>query len=123
MLRLRRLLALLLLLATTVSSAEVVVGELRDGELHHESPLAALVHGVSSGGDHGHEGGGSPFHSHDAEHRHGTGADHCTHQHGTPLASTFTFALTEPVTGQPVTEHVLLYFEHNSNSTLRPPRA
>jgi hypothetical protein len=85
-----RFLALVLLYATAVSLVEPVLGELRDGEIHHESAAAALTHAQFADGDHGHEDAGTPAHEHGREHRHGTSADHCTHQHGTAAPATVT---------------------------------
>ena len=78
----RRFLALVLLYATAVSLVEPALGELRDGEIHHESTAAALAHAQFADGDHGHEDAGTPAHEHGREHQHGTATDHCTHQHG-----------------------------------------
>ncbi|MEW5926043.1 MAG: hypothetical protein AB1941_01015 [Gemmatimonadota bacterium] len=85
----RRLLALLLLLLTAGSALESVLGELRDGEVHHESGALAALHGVDARGDHGHEDGSLPGnHRHSRGHEHGTNSDHCTHQHGTAMLVT-----------------------------------
>lgn len=82
----RRLLALVLLLLGAASSLESVVGELRDGAVHHESAATAAFHAPEARGDHGHEDGSLPGnHRHSQGHEHGTGSDHCTHQHGTAL--------------------------------------
>jgi hypothetical protein len=77
----RRLIALLMLFSITYSSAESVIGVLRDGEVHHESMAAATLHASHDHDSHGHEDGSSP----DSEHEHGTQADHCSHHHGTVL--------------------------------------
>lgn len=78
----RRLIALLLLLVMTGSMVEPVVGVLRDGVVHHETAASAAVHAAQAAGDHGHEEGPPYDHQHGRHHQHGTGADHCTHQHG-----------------------------------------
>ena len=85
---LQRLAALLMLLAITFSSAETVMGLLRDGAVHHESNATAAVHAVADHGDHGHEDAAQvgAEHEHGPEHEHGTPSDHCTHQHGTVTA-------------------------------------
>lgn len=76
----------LLLLGLMVGSlVEPVYGSMRDGDVHHEPLKAAAVHSTAAG-DHGHEDAGSAgtaTHEHGPEHEHGTGSDHCTHQHGT----------------------------------------
>jgi hypothetical protein len=102
----RRLIALVLLLAVSGSAAESLVGQLRDGEVHHETSVAAASHASHARGDHGHEDAGAPSHEHGGEHQHGTNADHCTHQHGTavvtpafifhPLAHTIVTRPSEP---------------------------
>ena len=91
----RRLIALALLLFTTASSLEAVVGVMRDGEVHHEGSATAAAHAELSAGDHGHEDVSSPAndHEHGEGHEHGTSSDHCTHMHGVALASAFGFAL------------------------------
>ena len=100
----RRLLALILMFALPVSNSEAVFGELRDGEIHHETTLAAAVHAQQAGGDHGHEDAEAPTHRHGDNHQHGTGADHCTHQHGTPLPVRASFRLISSTTIQAVPE-------------------
>lgn len=95
----RRFLALVLLYATAVSLVEPALGELRDGEIHHESTAAALAHAQVADGDHGHEHAGSPAHDHGGEHQHGTALDHCTHQHGpaAPAEGALPFVLATAV--------------------------
>ena len=120
---LRRLLSLLVLFSVALSSAESVLGELRDGEVHHESNIEALMHAASNGGGHhGHEGGGKHSHSHDGEHQHGTGADHCTHQHGAPLTTAFGFSLATAFTSMRVAEPPL-HLSHSASGLFHPPRA
>lgn len=81
----RRLTALLVLLTVTYSSAEAVVGVLRDGAVHHESMAEAASHAPLAGAEHSHDGvDGSSQHT---DHEHGNSSDHCTHQHGTPLTA------------------------------------
>ena len=89
----RRFFALFLMFGLAVSLGEPVLGELRDGEVHHESATAAALHSLQAQGDHGHEDAGAPTHQHGNDHEHGTGADHCTHQHGTALPAQVAFAL------------------------------
>ena len=106
--RWRSLVAFALLLGYGVTSLEVAVGEVRDGEIHHESNLQAIDHTQSSQGEHGHEDGGrTPEHGPD--HQHGTSGDHCTHTHSVSLVSAsysfliiaFLGSATEPANGLP----------------------
>lgn len=121
-LRLGRHIALLLLIAYATATAETVVGAVRDGAVHHESTIAALVHQETHHGDHGPEDSGLGA-KHGPNHRHGTGADHCTHAHGVSLptacafevpagAVTETFEVPEP---RPA--------GRAPDTDLRPPRA
>lgn len=82
---LRRLVALLALVLMVGSIAEPALGVLRDGAVHHETTASAAVHAGQSAGDHGHEESPPFDHQHGRHHQHGTGADHCTHQHGLAL--------------------------------------
>lgn len=84
----RRLLALTLLILTTASSLEAVVGVMRDGEVHHEDSAVAATHAQAVSGDHGHEdASASTDQRHDGDHEHGTSTDHCTHVHSLALLS------------------------------------
>lgn len=78
----RCLAALLALLLMVGSLVEPAVGVLRDGTVHHETTASAATHADGARGDHGHEDGLPSGHQHGGKHQHGTGADHCTHQHG-----------------------------------------
>ena len=80
----RRLVALLMLCSITYSSAEAVIGVLRDGKVHHETMAEAASHTLLTGAEHGHDAA-DPSKSPNQEHEHGTSSDHCTHQHWTPL--------------------------------------
>jgi len=84
--RWRPLIAFALLLGYGITSIEVVLGEVRDGEVHHESAATALDHtqSASTQGEHGHEDEGQNA-EHGPEHEHGTSADHCTHSHSASL--------------------------------------
>lgn len=91
---LRRLAALLLLFVTFGSNAESVVGVLRDGEVHHESPMAAAQHVADGAGNHGHEDAAASGTDHGgSQHDHGTSADHCTHTHSAALLPVFALEL------------------------------
>lgn len=104
---LKRLTASLVIVAWTLMSVESAVGELRDGEVHHESASEAARHRAESAGGFGHEhtqepGGGQQEeqrqqdgelqqgqeYQQGQEHDHDSAADHCTHVHGVGLIST-----------------------------------
>lgn len=124
---LRRLVALVMLLALTASALESVLGVLRDGEVHHESRAAAAVHDFHASGDHGHEdrsASGHPdgSHPHGPGHHHGTAADHCTHHHGTPLPASVAFHLIGRTLPLPSFESQVRT-DGLSTSLFRPPRA
>lgn len=82
--RFRTFVAMLLLVGHGTTSVEVVVGELRDGEVHHESVVAAAEHHANADGEHGHEEPGDDA-EHGPDHQHGTAGDHCTHTHSVSL--------------------------------------
>ena len=85
----KRLTATLVFFAWALMSVESVVGELRDGDVHHESVSEAVRHRAASAGGLGHEhgeaGGGEQGSEQDDQHQHGSSADHCTHRHGVAL--------------------------------------
>jgi ABC-type nickel/cobalt efflux system permease component RcnA len=86
LMRWRPLIAFALLLGYGATSVEAVLGEVRDGDVHHESSAEALDHTQSSQGEHGHEDAGeNPEHG--SDHRHGTSGDHCTHTHSASLVA------------------------------------
>ena len=79
---LRRAIGIMLLVAIPISAAESVVGLLRDGAVHHESPAAAAEHAaLGIGQGHGHD-------DRVPTHQHGSPADHCTHVHGVAVTTT-----------------------------------
>jgi len=83
--RSRALIASLLLAAYGATAVEAVVGQLRDGEVHHETVAAAAEHQADTGrGEHGHEDPATDG-EHGPEHQHGTSGDHCTHTHSVSL--------------------------------------
>ncbi|MGD2045400.1 MAG: hypothetical protein PVH96_04195 [Gemmatimonadota bacterium] len=90
----RRGLAFSILLAYAVSAAEAVVGVVRDGDVHHESALAAAVHRAEHLPDHAFEQGGHDAHG--SDHGHGSSSDHCTHIHGVSLPALCQFELVGP---------------------------
>ena len=79
--RWRSLVALILLVGYGMTMAESVLGDVRDGAVHHESAIEAMAHTGSGQGEHGHEDVGE----HGPEHQHGTAVDHCTHTHSVSL--------------------------------------
>ena len=84
---LRRFIALVTFLAMAGSITEPALGVLRDGTVHHEAVTSAASHAERAAGGDGHENGARAGHPHDGDHQHGTGADHCTHQHGHALVA------------------------------------
>jgi len=95
-----RCLTLLVFLTLPIgSNVEPVVGELRDGTVHHESAAAAAAHRPAAPGEHGHEDGSSQSsqHEHGSQHQHGSTADHCTHAHGTALPAAMAVSFTAVV--------------------------
>lgn len=120
-----RCLTLLVLLTLAVgSNVEPLVGQLRDGTVHHESAAAAAAHRSAAPSEHGHEDGSgtSPQHQHGSQHQHGTSADHCTHAHGlalpTTLAVTFA-AIVVNLENIDTVAHPVRYRRHHSP----PPKA
>jgi ABC-type nickel/cobalt efflux system permease component RcnA len=119
---LRRILALLLLLAAGLAQGESVWGELRDGEVHHESDVAAFAHAATADGEHGHEDARVPEHRHGGDHQHGTHADHCTHQHGVALPADPGFDFWQAVTANVAVE-AYLSTDRPSSGFFHPPKA
>ena len=92
----KRLTATLMIFAWTLMSFESAWGELRDGDVHHESASEALQHRAASAGslEHGHAedlGGAEQGEEQDGDHRHGSSSDHCTHVHGVALIMTVAY--------------------------------
>lgn len=115
----RRLIALFMLLSITFSSAETVIGVLRDGAIHHESSAEAGNHALRSLGEHGHEDSSS----HGPDHKHGTPADHCTHQHGTLLTETRVALIVGlPTVSDPFLEPSN-WLDRFTDPSFRPPQA
>lgn len=85
--RWRSLVALVLLVGYGMTTAESVLGDLRDGAVHHESTAEAIEHTENARGEHGHEDVGE----HGPEHQHGTSVDHCTHTHSVSLPTQHEF--------------------------------
>lgn len=93
--RLRRsVTSLVLLLAAIFSFVEPVVGQARDGEIHHRTGVVQQTDTSSTVDAHDPQGTrDGPAHPPGPNHQHGTSADHCTHQHAAVLVPTFSFAL------------------------------
>lgn len=120
---LRRLIALVVLLAVAASGLESVVGMLRDGEVHHESLAAATVHKVASDGAHRHDDRQIPAERDGGErHDHNTAADHCTHQHSAATVPVIAFALPAD-TSSDILDDPLLSSEGHTTHLPHPPRA
>jgi hypothetical protein len=119
-----RLVAAISIFAVLTSTGESLVGELRDGEVHHESVAKAMSHHDSMGlrSDHGHEDGGAAGHRHGSNHEHGTNADHCTHVHAAGLIATFSWAFDQRLTSQTSIDSTLSagFF---TTEIAEPPRA
>jgi len=119
---LRRILALALLIGYGASSAEAVVGVVRDGTVHHESTASAAVHQEGHRGEHGHEDPGAGA-EHGADHEHGTSSDHCTHAHGMSLPATCAFLVPAALTATPEPAPPLLASRVYASVHFRPPKA
>lgn len=120
---LHRLIAVSLLVLTSASNVEAVIGSLRDGEVHHEDLASALSHASAGGDEHGHEDASEPSrHRHNDDHEHGTSSDHCTHQHGIAVLPSFAFVILAPegdiAYADPLLRHPLI-----SETLVHPPRA
>jgi hypothetical protein len=77
----RRLIALILFVASTAATAEAVVGVVRDRAVHHQHAVTAAAHATSGQTD----VPPSPDERPENRHDHDTGSDHCTHVHGVAL--------------------------------------
>lgn len=75
----RRLIALVVLLASTAAAAEAVVGVMRDRAVHHEHTTVAQAASSQTAP------APSPDRQREDRHDHDTGSDHCTHVHGVAL--------------------------------------
>jgi hypothetical protein len=118
----KRFQSLLALLVFLTGLVEPVVGESRDGAVHHESSAEAWAHStMAPGGEHGHEDGGasSANQAHTQGHQHGTGQDHCTHAHGPFVGETTGFAW--PVLVRTVNDPLILYELAGPRSQAPPP--
>lgn len=122
--RLKSLVALVLLTSFAASSLEAVTGLMRDGAVHHETTAAAATHAAGATGEHGHESvEEGPEQDHGPDHRHGTGSDHCTHTHGSALTASplqLTWTTFAGPTAQP---SLPAPTDHQVRPLLHPPRA
>lgn len=118
----RRLTALFMLVIATTGSVETTVGEVRDGEVHHESVATASRHAHGARGDHGHEDRNGSV-EHGPDHQHGTAADHCTHAHGPALTTPQRLEVTVTVHHVALLEHHPAAPEASRVPHRRPPRA
>ena len=119
---LRRFIALALLVGYLASSAEAVLGVVRDGSVHHESTAAAAIHQGEHDGEHGHEDPGVGA-EHDAEHQHGTSSDHCTHAHGMSLPAFCALPVQVPLATAAEPTPPLLETGVYAAVHFRPPKA
>lgn len=118
----RSLTSLILLLAAIVSFVEPVVGQVRDGEVHHRTGIQQ-VDASSPAGAHDSQGTkDGPAHPPGSDHKHGTAADHCTHQHAAALVPTLSFALPAQTSEVALLESTR-HFGRFSGRLFHPPRA
>jgi len=118
--RFRAVLALIALISGGLFNAEQIVGQILDGDVHHESVGDAATHSTQSSGDHGHEDPASDHNDHGPGHSHGTTADHCTHHHSTAVPCTFSFPLVFSIKRTSSSYDVSLTATH-IQAILRPP--
>jgi hypothetical protein len=124
---LRRFVALILLLVVSAFQAEAGIGAMRDGDVHHESLMAAMSH-QSSGGFHGHEDAPVPGHAPGSpqapggQHHHGTTGDHCTHQHLVAPVSSLALTFSSALSSQAVWSDTG-HFDRVPRTLFHPPRA
>ncbi|MBW7933043.1 MAG: hypothetical protein H3C62_05390 [Gemmatimonadaceae bacterium] len=123
---LRRFLALLVLGATMLSSAESALALKPDARLHGVIADTAAAHGVSAtvmAGEHADTG--SPEHRQPQQngHRHGSFADHCTHAHAVGLASSVRWIPTATEHRGAIHTVIAAYADADPHRALRPPRA
>lgn len=119
--RLRRIVSVIALLAAVFSVVEPVLGEVRDDTVHQADSGAAVAQDAQ-GSDHPAEHAPIPGHSHGGSHQHGTGADHCSHQHGVGFPG-HTDVLLPTVVTVSVSLESLLFSSRTSTQSFHPPRA
>lgn len=121
----RRLIAIGLVFSLTGSAAESVLGELRDGTVHHESVAKAAIHHAESvRAEHGHEDGRlAPGGHHSSRHEHGTATDHCTHLHALGMVTTYQLAFHAHSPSEQVTSQPVVLTSQSQNPDFLPPKA
>lgn len=117
----RRWLALGILLAYAASAAEAVVGVVRDGEVHHESTVAAAVHRAEHQSEHGYQH--VDHGTHDADHGHDGSSDHCTHLHGVSVPAACSVEVSTGSRSVTVALATPSPTDRTPESDFRPPRA
>ena len=119
----RRIVAMTLLLSFYATSVEAVVGVVRDGTVHHETASEAMRHAESGPPEHGHEvETDAPGSEHGKDHQHGTGADHCTHAHGTAVLITAPRSSVQTEDVVNLIEVVASIADHHEPPLTHPPR-
>jgi hypothetical protein len=123
---LRRLLALVVLGATILSSAESALALKPDARLHGALTGVAMAHsdaGAVVG--QGHPDADSTEHRqpHQGEHRHGSSDDHCSHAHAVGLAASSHWTSASTDHGDAIPTVVASYSNADLHRALRPPRA
>ena len=126
----RRFTALILLVFSTATPLEALVGTARDGEVHHETAAQATRHAARTTGEHGHEHGISVHaeddnasdEEHGPKHKHGTGADHCTHAHSPALSVAGVNVAVAAIRSRLPRLYVPVPSEHTVPPLHQPPR-
>ena len=118
---LRRIVSVIALFAAVFSVVEPVLGELRDDTVHQADSVAAVTQDAEASGAVA-EHAPIPGHSHSGSHQHGTGADHCAHQHGVGFPG-HTDAFLPSVVMVSASLESLIFFSRTSTQSFHPPRA
>jgi len=121
--RVLKITALAMLLATGFAALEPVIGLLRDGEVHHETVAEAALHAAGHTGDHGHgQSSETPDRPRVPGQQHSTSPDHCTHHvHSAALFGAFAFEICAAESTFSFAE-ATLHTEAVSADLTRPPR-
>ena len=123
---LRRLLALVVLGATIISSAESALALKPDAQLHGALSGAAMASiDADAVVGQGHADADSTEHrqSHQGEQRHGSLADHCSHAHAVALATSIRWTSASTDHGDAIATVVASYTNADPHRALRPPGA
>ena len=118
---LRRIVSVIALFAAIFSVVEPVLGELRDDTVHQADAVVAVPHDTEASSAVA-EHAPIPGHSHSGSHQHGTGADHCAHQHGVGFPGHTDVFLPAVVTVSTSLES-LIFSSRTSTQSFHPPRA